>query len=402
MKVNLKEFSKKEELQEFLSKLGNTPKGVEILSKKGKTLLIEVEGLDTRAANLLKQDAISVGADCAVPRRASSFEKGRWTVLLIANERSLEKLLKKLKEQPFGLKELPQRIEELLKNYFKEEFVIRYRGKELNLKRPAVMGILNATPDSFSDGGLYLSVEKAVKRCEEMLKEGAKIIDVGGESTRPGSDPVPAEEEVRRVVPVIEALRKELGDGFFVSVDTYKAEVAKASLEAGADMVNDISAFRFSPKMAELVASYRCPAVVMHIKGRPKDMQKNPHYEDVVKEIGEYFDEVLKRAEEAGVKREQLILDPGIGFGKRVEDNLYILKRLNELRRFGLPILVGASRKSFIGATTGEEEPSKRLGGSLGAVAAAYYRGAKLFRVHDVKETVELLKLLDAVEGTSC
>jgi len=402
VKVRVKSFKDKSELKDYLLSLGNTPLGAEILSDKGELLLLEVSGIDTRAANILKQDAISVGGDCAVPRKASSFEKGLWTVLLILNRREAGKLIEKLKIQPFGLKDLSLKLSEVLRNYFKGEFKLSYKGKELSLKEPVVMGILNATPDSFSDGGLFFNREAALKRVEEMLSEGASIIDVGGESTRPGALPVPLEEEVKRVVPLIELIRKELGDNFFISVDTYKSEVARLALEAGADIVNDISALQFDPKMVEVVSNYKCPVVLMHIKGTPKDMQENPTYEDVVKEICDYFEERIEYAVSRGVEREKIVLDPGIGFGKRLEDNLCILKRFNEFKVFGLPLLLGASRKSFIGAITGVKEPRRRLPGSLAAVGATYYKGAKIYRVHDVKETYQFLKLLSAVEGSSC
>ena len=397
-----KEFKDPEELKEYLLKIGNTPQGVEILSKKGKVLLIEIKDIDTRAANILKQDAIALGGDCAVPRKASSFEKGKCTVLLMVTERELERLIVKLKLQPFGLKELSEKLSRTLLEYRKDSFTISYRGKELSLKRPIIMGILNVTPDSFSDGGLYSSADRALKRCEEMLEEGAQIIDIGGESTRPGAEPVPIEEEIRRTVPVIEEIRKKLGDEFFISIDTYKSSVAEKALDAGADMVNDISGFHFDDKMASLVAERKCPAVIMHIKGTPKDMQKNPSYDDVVKEIINYFSETLKLAESKGVDRSQLILDPGIGFGKRVIDNLCILKRLSEFKVFGLPILVGASRKSFIGAVTGEEVPAQRVPGSLAAAAVAVLKGAKILRVHDVKETKQFLDTILAIEEALC
>jgi len=397
-----KEFKDPEELKEYLLKIGNTPQGVEILSKKGKVLLIEIKDIDTRAANILKQDAIALGGDCAVPRKASSFEKGKCTVLLMVTERELERLIVKLKLQPFGLKELSEKLSRTLLEYRKDSFTISYRGKELSLKRPIIMGILNVTPDSFSDGGLYSSADRALKRCEEMLEEGAQIIDIGGESTRPGAEPVPIEEEIRRTVPVIEEIRKKLGDDFFISIDTYKSSVAEKALDAGADMVNDISGFHFDDKMVSLVAERKCPAVIMHIKGTPKDMQKNPYYDDVVKEIINYFSETLKLAESKGVDRSQLILDPGIGFGKRVIDNLCILKRLSEFKVFGLPILVGASRKSFIGAVTGEEVPAQRVPGSLAAAAVVVPKGAKILRVHDVKETKQFLDTILAIEEALC
>ena len=402
MKVRVKEFKDKASLRDYLLSLGNTPKGAEIISKKGRVYLFEIDGIDTRAANILKQDAISVGGDCAVPRKASSFEKGLWKVLLLVSERELERLAEKLKEQPFGLKELASSLKEALNNYLKENFTLKYRGKELPLSEPVVMGILNATPDSFSDGGRYTTVERALKRAEEIISQGGKIVDVGGESTRPGAPPVPLEEELRRVIPVIREIRKRLGEGFFISVDTYKAEVARQALLEGADMVNDISGLQFDPKMAEVVSSFGCPVVIMHIKGTPRDMQKNPYYEDAVSEICNYFEERLSFALERGIGRDKIILDPGIGFGKRLEDNLCILKRFSEFRVFGLPLLVGASRKSFIGAITGVEEPRERLAGSLGAIAPAFYGGAKIFRVHDVRETYQFLKLLQAVEEAGC
>ncbi len=402
MKVRVKEIKNKKELSEYLKKLGNTPEGINILNLKGKTYLFEIEGIDTRGANILKQDAISVGGDCAVPRSASAFKPGTWTVLLMVNERELRRLTKKLSAQPYGLKELGRLLKESFENFTRKEFTVRYRGRELPLKKPVVMGILNVTPDSFSDGGKFNRVDAAVNRCEEMLEEGAKIIDVGGESTRPGSEPVPEEEELKRVIPVIEEIRKRLGDSFFISIDTYKSRVAKEALSAGADIVNDISGFRFDEKMAEVVAEFKCPAVVMHIKGTPKDMQKNPYYEDVMGEIVDYFRKVIKKAEEKGVNREQLIVDPGIGFGKRLEDNLCILKKLNELKVLGRPILIGASRKSFIGKITGVEVPEKRVAGSISAAVISAANGAKIVRVHDVKETVEALELLSAVEEVKC
>ena len=275
MFVTIREFKDKEELKRYLLLIGNTEAGAEILSSKAFTLNIEISGIDTRAANILKQDAIAAGGDCGVPRKASLFEKGTCTVLLMATERSLSRLIDKLRLQPFGLKQLAEKLEEVLRNYSKEEFIISYRGKELNLKKPAIMGILNVTPDSFSDGGEFLSIDRALKHCEEMLENGASIIDIGGESTRPGSEPVPLKEEIRRTIPVIEEIRKKLGDKFFISIDTYKSEVAEKALDAGADIVNDISGSHFDPKMAELVAKRGCPAVIMHIKGTPKDMQKN-------------------------------------------------------------------------------------------------------------------------------
>jgi dihydropteroate synthase len=227
-----------------------------------------------------------------------------------------------------------------------------------------------------------------------MAEEGADIIDVGGESTRPGSDPATIEEELSRVIPVIEALSKELD--IPVSIDTYKSEVAKKALEAGAEMINDISALRFDPKMKEVAAEYKVPIVLMHIKGTPKNMQENPYYEDVIKEITEYLKESIQMAKNGGVQEENIIIDPGIGFGKRLEDNLNILKNLIKFSILNCPILVGPSRKSFIGKIL-DLSVEERLEGSLAALAVSIMNGANIVRVHDVKESKRVAGLVDTI-----
>ncbi|WP_457568137.1 dihydropteroate synthase [Desulfurobacterium sp.] len=396
MFVTIRKFTK-DELKKFLLSTGNTPEGAEILSKKGILYTFVIEGIDTRAANILKQDAIASGGDCALPREASSFTCTTCTAVLIGTERTIEKLIQRMKKQPFGLKKLAEEIKNLLKAASIESFTLKANGKTLSLTKPAIMGILNTTPDSFSDGGKWTTVDRALKHAEEMINEGATIIDVGGESTRPGAEPVPIEEEMRRVIPVIEAIRKEF-PAVFISIDTYKSKVAEEALNAGADIVNDISGFHFDDKMAELVARRSVPAVLMHIKGTPKNMQKNPHYDDVIKELCTYFEKTIKEAEKAGVKKEQIIIDPGIGFGKRLEDNLTILKRINEFTRFGVPILLGTSRKSFIKMVNGEENPEKRVAGSLASIVRGVLNGVKIVRVHDVRETRQFLDILFAIE----
>ncbi|UCC45240.1 MAG: dihydropteroate synthase [Candidatus Zixiibacteriota bacterium] len=269
-------------------------------------------------------------------------------------------------------------------------------GRKLPLDRTLVMGVLNVTPDSFSDGARFNSVEAAVDHAVRMVEEGANIIDIGGESTRPGADPVDQTTEQERVVPVIERLRK--GNPVPISVDTYNASTAKAGIEAGADIVNDISALRSDPEMASLVAALEVPVVLMHMQGKPKDMQTAPSYADCVREIGEFFEERIEYCRLAGIDRSRLILDPGIGFGKRLSDNLEILARLEEFRRFGLPLLIGASRKSFIGMLHPDGgEAAERLGGSIAAAVMAVQNGADMVRVHDVAQTVEALKVARAI-----
>lgn len=260
--------------------------------------------------------------------------------------------------------------------------------------RTYVMGILNVTPDSFYDGGRFLSITIAVDHAKKMVDEGADFIDVGGLSTRPGSEPITDEEEIERVVPVIEKLAKEISVP--ISIDTYRAGVARRALDAGAMLVNDISALRFDPDLAFLVAERRCPVVLMHIKGTPRDMQVDPYYDDVVAEIKSYLKERSEFAQKAGIAWEQIILDPGIGFGKRVTDNLVILKFLRVLTEPGYPVLVGVSRKSFIGKTL-DLPLEERLEGSLAAAAVAICNGASILRVHDVKQTVRVARLIDAI-----
>jgi dihydropteroate synthase len=261
---------------------------------------------------------------------------------------------------------------------------------------PILMGVLNVTPDSFSDGGDFLSPERAVARAATMLDEGAQIIDVGGESTRPGSDPVSPEEEARRVVPVIREILAELPDAI-VSVDTYRSGTAEAALEAGARIVNDVTALRGDPRLVDVVAGARCPVILMHMLGEPKTMQRAPRYGDVVREVRDFLAGRAGRAVAAGVEEVNIILDPGIGFGKTLEHNLALLNNLDSIVELGFPVLVGASRKSFIGKITGVEEARERVPGTVAANVIAYERGATFFRVHDVRANREALAVARAI-----
>ena len=272
---------------------------------------------------------------------------------------------------------------------------MQFGGRNIDLSsRTHIMGVLNVTPDSFSDGGRFLKLDDAVSQGMKMIEEGADIIDVGGESTRPGSDPLSAEEELSRVIPVIESLFAK--SDLPISIDTYKAEVARRALDAGAQMINDISALRFDPEMKNVAAEFGVPVVLMHIKGTPKEMQKEPHYDDVIAEITEYLTESMRMAEEAGIDGKKIIVDPGIGFGKRIRDNLNILKKLKEFSILRCPILIGCSRKSFIGRVL-DLPVEERLEGSLAALAVVVMNGANIVRVHDVKESKRVVRLVDAI-----
>jgi dihydropteroate synthase len=267
---------------------------------------------------------------------------------------------------------------------------------EERFPRPSVMGVVNVTPDSFSDGGVNLRAEDAVASARRMVEEGAAIVDVGGESTRPGSEPVSAEEELRRVRPVLEAVADELP----VSIDTAKAEVAREAVELGAELVNDVTSLRGDPTLADVVAESGVYLCLMHMLGEPRTMQLDPRYDDVVDDIKAFLEERLRFAVEAGIREELIALDPGIGFGKTVEHNFELIRRLDELTALGRPIVVGFSRKSSLGRILGDPDAKTGpLSASIAAAVAAYERGATILRVHDVREHVEALTTAQAVVG---
>lgn len=258
------------------------------------------------------------------------------------------------------------------------------------------MGIINVTPDSFFDGGKYFNFQKAVDHAFRLIDEGADILDIGGESTRPGAEPVSIDEELRRVIPVIEAISKRIS--IPISIDTYKARVAEEAIKAGATIINDISGLRFDPQMSTIASKYKVPVIVMHIKGTPKDMQKNPYYEALIPEIIEYLRDSVVIAKQAGVDENMIIIDPGIGFGKLPEHNLTIIKNLREFSNLGKPLLIGVSRKSFIGKVLNESLPEKRLEGTASAVAISVINGANIVRVHDVGFMAKVVKMADAIK----
>jgi dihydropteroate synthase len=263
-------------------------------------------------------------------------------------------------------------------------------------RKTNIMGILNITPDSFSDGGRHFDRPTAIEQGLRMAADGADIIDIGGESTRPGSAPVSLDEELRRTIPVIEELAKKISVP--LSIDTYKAEVAQKALDAGASIINDISGLRFDPDMPKVVAKFNVPVVIMHIKGRPKDMQQNPVYEALIPEIMDYFRISIRLAKKFGIREDLMVLDPGIGFGKTFDHNLELLNNLEQLTLLEKPLLIGPSRKAFIGKILGEAAATERLEGTAAAVAVSIMKGANIIRVHDVKEMAKVAKVVDAIK----
>jgi dihydropteroate synthase len=275
--------------------------------------------------------------------------------------------------------------------------VIRCRNKEINWANGTIItGILNVTPDSFSDGGRYLTAEDALKQANRLIRDGAHIIDIGGESTRPFSAPVPVHEELNRVIPAIRAIRS--ASDCPISIDTTKAEVAEKALEAGADIINDISGLRMDTLMADLAAEKDVPVIIMHMKGTPQNMQNNPFYHDVSGEIDDFFEERIAFCMKSGISAQNIILDPGLGFGKRFQDNLDIINSLHRFTRYGLPVMAGPSRKAFLGKITRRESAGDRDTATAGAAAACALNGASLIRVHNVAAVADALKVVDVLK----
>jgi dihydropteroate synthase len=365
-----------------------------LFKEKSEILLFKLYDLDARGANILKQEFLSAGGDVALSRDVASFRVEKTDAILIGSRKVYMRVLEKLALMPyFGLKEVKVALEKYLPKVSLPVFNIRGHIFDFNADK-FVMGILNVTPDSFSDGGKFYDIDSALKHAEEMIKDGADIIDVGGESTRPYAESVSVEEELRRVVPVIEVIRKEFQD-IPISIDTYKSKVAEEAINAGADIINDISGLRFDPLMIDIAKKFDVPVVVMHIKGTPKDMQKNPEYKDLMRELLEYFESRINFLNSVSINK--IIIDPGIGFGKTFEHNLEILNKLNEFTIFNLPILVGLSRKSFIGYVLDGRPPEDRLYGTIASNMVALMKGASILRVHDVLQHKDAIRMFKAI-----
>ncbi|MBC7328031.1 dihydropteroate synthase [bacterium] len=386
-----------EELLREMKRMGVSDEGIKIMVPKGKFWKILIPKIPYALANIIKQKMLSLGCEAAVSKETVKGGEGSTDCLLMGTEKCIDSLISYLKHQPFqSAKKVAEELEALLKNYLQREWLLPFPRHPLLIKgKPLIMGILNLTPDSFYDGGRYVGDDSAIRRAEEMLEEGVDIIDIGGESTRPGAEPISVEEELKRVLPVIKKLVNRVNVP--LSIDTYKSEVARIAISEGVEMVNDISALRFDERMVEVVRDYKVPVVLMHMKGTPKDMQMNPYYDDVIGEIYDFFQQRVRWAVEKGVGKNSIVVDPGIGFGKRVVDNLEIVKRLSEFKSLGLPILIGPSRKSFIGAILGGLPPEERLEGTAAVVAIAVLNGVNIIRVHDVKAMKRVVEVATAI-----
>lgn len=385
-----------DDLRREIARVGCEEMGVRIMVPKSLLRLVRLEAVPTKAANILKQEMLAAGGDAAVHRLTISCGVETTDVLLLGTEQHLARLCAKIRLDPFGLRATAEVIETTLRHYDAPGGVLRCGSYTLPLgAKTYIMGIINMTPDSFSGEGLGADVDAAVRQAEAMLADGADLLDVGGESSRPGAVEVPLDEELRRVVPVVRALAARFPVP--ISVDTCKSAVAREAVDAGATLINDISGLRFDSAMAGVVAAAQVPVVVMHIQGTPRTMQQHPVYADLMTEICTYLQASSDLAVAAGVPRDQVILDPGFGFGKLPEHNLEILRRLRELTSYGQPVLLGTSRKATIGAVLGGLPPEERVEGTGATVALGIANGADIVRVHDVKAMVRVARVTDAV-----
>lgn len=391
------------DIEQQMASVGAEWPGIARMVPKAERLIVKLHSVRTPAALILKEEMLSKGGDAAIHRDCITHKIERTDVLLLGSRRTFDRVLDALRAQPFSLPRLADEVARALDAYARD---VPRTPNEQDLPRPLrkffstmrkrtlIMGILNVTPDSFSDGGLYHDMDAAVAHALRMVDDGADVLDIGGESSRPGAEPVSVEEELARVIPVIDALaaRVEIP----ISIDTYKPEVARAALDSGASIVNDITGLA-DPDMRSLAADRQVPSVVMHMKGTPRTMQENPQYDDVVSEVLAFFRERVGQIVEDGLPEEYLIVDPGIGFGKTADHNLEIIRNLPDFRVLGLPVLIGTSRKAFVGKALGGVPPSERVFGTAATVALSIANGANIVRVHDVREMRQVAQMADAV-----
>lgn len=396
MKLRQRYFSSLEAVEKQCRKLGSDSAGSKIMSEKALFFALELKDISLRAAIILKQELMALGGEVVVSKEVMTLKPEKTDVLLLATQKQHRRLWQKLYQQPFGCKE----IAALLQNYFEQQMqetkkprLWQARDRVLDFSKPLIMGIVNITPDSFSDGGKFLDKEAAIKHCKQLITEGADILDLGAESSRPGSESISEEEELKRLLPVLEALLADKEIAVPISIDTHKPKIAEICLQKGAHLINDITGLQ-NQEMQTIIAKYDVPVIIMHMQGSPKTMQENPQYNDVVDDILDFFETQIVQSREKGISK--IICDPGIGFGKTVEHNLEILRRFQEFHILGVPLMIGTSRKSFIQKTIGGA-PEDRLEGTIASTVIAAVHGAQIFRVHDVKACRRALDLTSAI-----
>ncbi|HHS49064.1 MAG TPA: dihydropteroate synthase [Desulfurella acetivorans] len=392
MKFDLLKINSIDQVKKIMKNINADDIGIELMINKTINLSFLIYECDFYIANIVKQEALASGIDACVSKDAITAKVTKTDCLVFGDVKRLYMLANKLVNQSFkDLRELGIKLKQQLDAYF-GNFLWQVGEKTFDLTNNyLIMGILNVTPDSFYDGGKYDTVSKALFRCEQILNEKADIIDIGAVSTRPFSQIVAQDEEKKRLLPVLEAIRKRFPDAI-LSVDTFNSSVAKEVFNYDVSIINDISGFTFDENMSECIVECNFSCVIMHIKGTPKTMQENPTYTHLITEINDFFDNAIKKLSKNNYDPKKIVLDPGIGFGKTTQHNLEIIKNIESLKIFGRPILIGLSRKSFIGNIL-NKDVNERLFGTIGANVASYFHGARIFRVHDVAANKEALEI---------
>lgn len=382
-------------LAEELEQLSLHPVSKNIFLNKGEIIPLKLLEIRTPAANIIKQEMLACGGDCAVPASCVVCGEKYVNAILLGTRKHYHRLIEKLEQMSyFGIEKIKDDLKKILGVDIKQ--TILADGRVLDYKKMQVMGILNITPDSFYANSRVPELEAVLQRAGKMLEEGAGILDIGGESTRPGSDAVSPEEECARVVPVIRAIKEKYPEAV-ISVDTYRAQTAARALEAGADIINDVTAMDGDPDMLEVVMKSKAPIILMHMRGTPKNMQSNCEYANVVTEVATYLQKQAELLLNHGVSKDKIILDPGIGFAKNVQQNLQLMQNLKVLTSLEYPVLLATSRKSTIGSVLGNLAAEERLEGTIATSCQAVYAGAQIVRVHDVKENLRAIRMLEAI-----
>lgn len=384
-----------EEYESLMKKLEVSECGKAIMRGRFALESFVVSDISTPAANVVKQQVLALGGEAAVPAHAVNCSKPKSDFVFSLRSDKIPEFVSRMKAQCW---KLPQVVDFVEKFVCAQKPWFSFSHPGIDTTRPNIMGILNVTPDSFSDGGSWMNIDAALKHVAEMVENGADIIDVGGESTRPGSDSVDPETEKKRVVPVISEIKKQFPKAV-ISIDTVKSSVAAAAINAGAEIVNDVSGLTFDAEMASVCADAGKPVVIGHIKGSPKNMQENPVYENLFGEMLDFFNKSKGLLLSKGFSESKIIIDPGIGFGKTLEHNLAITKHMEVFFSCLNPIAIGFSRKSMIGVLCGRKDPLERLAGTVALDTIALEKGAAIIRVHDVKEAKDTLKIFKALEG---
>lgn len=386
------------DIEKEIKLIGADPASLPFFQNKTQLYLFKVYGLKPGEANILKQELLSRGGDLIVHHQSVTGNIKATDAVIMGNLKTIKLLIEKLDCLPYwNLPKIKIQLEKQIKNFNKNNFKIKLNKKDTYLelgKKPLVMGIINVTKDSFYPSSRVMDKDLLLRRVEEFINNGVDILDLGGESTRPGAQKISLEEELERVVPAVEIIRSNFS--IPISLDTYKAKVAQEGLEKGADIINDISGLQFDEDMVKIAQKYKAPVIINHIQGTPDTMQESPSYSDVITEITDFFAERIDFCLNNGLQLEQIILDPGIGFGKRLEDNLKIIKYLDEFKIFGLPLLIGASRKTLIKDVL-KLDVDERLEGTLAITAVAMQKGAHIIRVHDVKENKRIIDMINAI-----